>query len=896
MISCSAPMRNLSMLTPMVSVFCLFILLYHITTVSSTNPRYIAVDNIKLNCGNDRNLIGSDGRKWAADNFKFFPQEEDNLKSSISEPTEGGTVMKAPYTTARVSYSQFTYVFPVTLGPKFVRLFFHPASYSHFERSTDFFTVKAGAFTLLRNFNASINLVDYKTELVKEFCINVEENQKLNLTFIPLSTSSGNFYAFINGIEIISMPEDLYYSPSEKLPVYVGQSPPQFYINYIMALEMVFRLNVGGGLIQPLEDTGLFRLWSPDPGYFMGGGVLPHNTSLIPIFSKIPNYTAPDELYRSARSMGPTKIKNLQWNLTWRLPVDLGFNYLLRLHFCEIGGEISVIGERRFIIYIDYQLAEPYADVISWTDYDNTPIYKDYVVMIQNKGVDVDKKHTLSIDLHPGTDGTSNDAILNGVEVFKLSNKDRNLAGPEMVPFLPALTTNESKTKKTIIIAIVSGAGFIVVFTSVCCMVLWKLRKSKRYGSYHLLSKWWCWRDPYKGKSTRTKASSLPEERCRHFSLDEIKTATNNFHNELIIGRGGFGNVYKGVIDKGLIDDGMTVAIKRLNHEKSNQGVKEFKTEIEMLSQLRHVHLVSLIGYCNDEGEMILIYDYMTNGTLSDHIYDNEEDHLTWKQRLEICIGAARGLHYLHTSDKNPIIHRDVKTTNILLDENWVSKVSDFGLSKMGLDQTAVSTAVKGTWGYLDPDYARRQLVTEKSDVYSFGVVLFEVLCARKALNPKLEQEQWHLANWARKCIEKGTINQIIDPYLKGKIAPECFKVYVEVAESCVRDQGIQRPTMNDVMEKLEFALELQKNADATQDKVNPNGEITYQGVLSFHVAEPATGASPARQINFGHMLESDSGIGQTTINSGFTNPSLESNSVSGTSRDLFTDNSVTKT
>ena len=158
-------------------------------------------------------------------------------------------------------------------------------------------------------------------------------------------------------------------------------------------------------------------------------------------------------------------------------------------------------------------------------------------------------------------------------------------------------------------------------------------------------------------------------------------------------------------------------------------------------------------------------------------------------------------MHYLHTCTKHPIIHRDVKTTNILLDEKWVSKVLDFGLSKMSLDNTVISTLVKGTWGYLDPNYARRQQLTKKSDVYSFGVVMFEVLCAQKALNHGLQEEERNLASWARKCIERGTISEIIDPSLMNRITLECFKVYVELAESCVSDHGIEWPTMSDAME-----------------------------------------------------------------------------------------------
>jgi hypothetical protein len=405
-------------------------------------------------------------------------------------------------------------------------------------------------------------------------------------------------------------------------------------------------------------------------------------------------------------SMGPDTNKNVRSNLTLKLSIDPGFYYL---HFCEMVFLITKPSLRVFQIIIDNKIAEEGADVILWAGRNDTPVYKDYVVEIQNKS-------NLFIALLPSLSAYNiADVILNGVEVFKLSDNGKNLAGPNLgsVPYpsldqQPASTTSESKTKKTIIIAIGSGAVFLVVLTLVCCMILWKLRKPKRYASYYPLSKcWcWCWPEPDKGKSTRTRASSLPEELCRHFALEEIKTATNNFHKELIIGVGGFGNVYKGIIDEGT----MPVAIKRLNPE-SKQGLREFLTEIEMLSLLRHVLLVSLIGFCNEEGEMILVYEYVTNGILHHHLYETREDPLSWIQRLKICVGAASGLNYLHTGVKQPIIHRDVKSNNILLDEKWEAKVSDFGLSKTGQDNTAVSTIVKGTRGYLDQDYARRQLL-----------------------------------------------------------------------------------------------------------------------------------------------------------------------------------------
>ncbi|KAG2710922.1 hypothetical protein I3760_04G052200 [Carya illinoinensis] len=394
------------------------------------------------------------------------------------------------------------------------------------------------------------------------------------------------------------------------------------------------------------------------------------------------------------------------------------------------------------------------------------------------------------------------------------------------------------------------------------------------------LRKQFCFSGAIEEKSGKTRPSSLPGELCRHFSLDEIKTATHDFNNELISGEGPFGTVYKGFIDK---VNSRPVAIKRL--KKSNiswQGEEMYRTETLLLCQIRHVHLIPFIGYCTDEGETILVYDFMANKMLHDHLYDTDKAPLLWKQRLQICIGAARGLHYLHTGLKYTVIHSNVKTTNILLNEKWVAKLSDFGLSKqvwtniksgnlivdtedtrgpsdfrlseqISSNTTAsyndlgcYSTTVSGTlgyldpeYGYLDPEYAMSRLLTAKSDVYSFGVVLLEVLCARKPLDFTLKEEQIYLVDWARECNENGSMGKIIDPYLKGKIAPECFKLCVVVAMTCLQHQGIQRPTMLDVMEKLELALELQEKADSEGEKMISAGSDIMEDLSTNSQTHP---------------------------------------------------------
>ncbi|ESR57412.1 hypothetical protein CICLE_v10024255mg, partial [Citrus x clementina] len=288
------------------------------------------------------------------------------------------------------------------------------------------------------------------------------------------------------------------------------------------------------------------------------------------------------------------------------------------------------------------------------------------------------------------------------------------------------------------------------------------------------------------------------------FTFDDIKKATRNFSRDNIIGRGGYGNVYKG-----LLPDGSEVALKRFKN-CSAAGDANFKHEVEVIASVRHVNLVALRGYCiattQLEGhQRIIVCDLMKNGSVYDHLFASNGPKLSWHLRQSIALGTARGLAYLHFGAQPAIFHRDIKASNILLDEKFEAKVGDFGLAKFtpeGL--THLSTRVAGTMGYLAPEYALYGQLTDRSDVYSFGVVLLELLSGRKALIMNDDGQASLVTDWAWSLVKEGRALDVIEDGMPEMGAPEVVEKYVTIAILCSHPQLYARPTMDQVVKMLE--------------------------------------------------------------------------------------------
>ncbi|KAL9238227.1 hypothetical protein vseg_012681 [Gypsophila vaccaria] len=746
---------------------------------TSFNPK----DNIYVACGSNDKVTTPDGKSFQSDKeaYSLLAAEDNYL---VSDPN--ANVPSKIYSSARVFKKDAVYTFNLQdSGWHWIRLYFLPLKTDVFDLETATFNVFTDEVTLLHGFNTN-NLTK------KEYLIHVK-SQRFSIKFSPQKNSA----AFINAIEVATAPDKLIADTGQSLSP-VAQIDGLTY----SSLETVYRVNVGGSLITPENDT-LGRTWEKDDDFLktkpMAKSVTVQ-TSVIKYPQDVTPYIAPQTVYASAIEMADSKTLTPNFNISWEFNVEKGYSHLIRLHFCDIVS--TALNDLYFNVYINQKTAISGLDLSSLTNQLASPNFQDIVVdssLIQDK---------IAIQIGPANvqSGPKN-AILNGVEVFKMNNTARSLDGE----FGPDGTISGGSGKQA-----VAAVGFAMMFGAAVGLGAMVVKWHKRPQDWQRRNSFSSWLLPlHAGDSTILGKSNYGSNRSsifttgglgRRFTFDEIKESTKNFEASGIIGVGGFGNVYLGILD------GNQVAVKRGNPQ-SEQGINEFMTEIQMLSKLRHKHLVSLIGYCDENDEMILVYEYMSNGPFRDHLYGKNLPPLSWKQRLEICIGSARGLHYLHTGSAQGIIHRDVKTTNILLDENFVAKMADFGLSKDGPGQQAdhVSTAVKGSFGYLDPEYFRKQQLTDKSDVYSFGVVLLEALCARPAIDPTLHREQVNLAEWAMTSKRKGNLEKIIDPILVGSVNPESMKKFAEAAEKCLSEDGCDRPTMGDVLWNLEYALQLQE-------------------------------------------------------------------------------------
>lgn len=789
-----------------------------------------------VNCGANSS-VNVDGRRWIGD---LVPNDNFTVSSPGVAATDSTANGDSLYRTARIFDNGLNYTFSGVQGNYFVRLHFCPFPIENHNVNESLFSVVANGLKLLADFNVPGEISDKylplqnsnsnssSLSLVKEYILAI--NDVLVVEFIP---SKGSF-GFINAMEIVPVIGTLFADLVRR----VGGSDANVSGR---GIETMYRLNVGGQEIKPDQDSDLWRKWEVDSSYMItaDAGVEIKNSSNVTYASNNDSSVAPLLVYETARIMSNTEVLEKKFNMSWKFEVDPDFDYLIRLHFCELVYDKA--NQRIFKVYINNKTAADNFDVYARSGGKNIAYHQDYFDAISAK------INTLWIQLGPDTavGASGTDALLNGLEIFKLS-RSGNLAYGDII----GPTGKSASHLKSWILWLGIGAGVAsALIIAIACTCIFCFCKSQRNEMSNTKDNPPGWRPLFmhgavlssianaKGGAQTLNGSVAAFTRVgRRFTLSEIRAATDNFDDSLVIGVGGFGKVYKGEIE-----DGTLAAIKRSNPQ-SEQGLAEFETEIEMLSKLRHRHLVSLIGFCDEQNEMILVYEFMANGTLRSHLFGSGFPPLTWKQRLEACTGAARGLHYLHTGADRGIIHRDVKTTNILLDENFVAKMADFGLSKDGpaLDHTHVSTAVKGSFGYLDPEYFRRQHLTEKSDVYSFGVVLFEVVCSRPVINPSLPKDQINLAEWAMKWQRQRSLETIIDPRLRGNSCPESLKKFGEIAEKCLADEGRNRPTMGEVLWHLEYVLQLHEawmRTNATETSITSSQALED---LELRVAEDA--------------------------------------------------------
>ncbi|KAL7170046.1 hypothetical protein ACSBR2_034988 [Camellia fascicularis] len=355
--------------------------------------------------------------------------------------------------------------------------------------------------------------------------------------------------------------------------------------------------------------------------------------------------------------------------------------------------------------------------------------------------------------------------------------------------------------RNKIIIGSSVGAGVLLIAIIASCLLMHKARKN--YSKQGQLER---------PVPAQRLVSSLGDA-AHCFTFSEIEDATNKFERK--VGSGGFGVVYYGKLI-----DGREIAVKVLA-SNSYFGKREFSNEVTLLSRIYHRNLLQFLGFCQEEGKSILVFEFMHNGTLKEHLYGPRtyEQSISWIKRIEIAEDATKGIEYLHTGCVPPVIHRNLKTSNILLDKNMHAKVSDFGLSKLAVDGTShVLSVVHGTIRYRDPKYYDSQQLTDKSDVYSFGVILLELISGQEAMSNESFGVNCHnIVQWAKLHIENGNIQGIIDLSL-GEYDIQSVRKIAVIALMCVQPHGSMKPSMSEVIKEIQDAISIERGAKAARE------------------------------------------------------------------------------
>ncbi|KAL0328299.1 UNVERIFIED_CONTAM: putative LRR receptor-like serine/threonine-protein kinase [Sesamum calycinum] len=513
--------------------------------------------------------------------------------------------------------------------------------------------------------------------------------------------------------------------------------------------------------------------------------------------SMLYNVTAPvSELYRTAR-VSPL-------SLTYYGLCLLNGNYTVQLHFAEImftnDSSFNSLGRRIFDVYLQGKLVLKDFDIAAEAGGPGRPIIKTFTAVVTS--------HTLKIHLYWAGRGTTG--------IPKRGTYGPLISAISVDPnFKPPVHHKKFRT------ALVAGtiAGAVCFLTLILCFM-----HEKGY---------------FGGKISADKELRGLDLQTGLFTLRQIKVATKNFDPENKIGEGGFGSVYKG-----LLSDGTIIAVKQLS-SKSKQGTREFVNEIGMISALQHPNLVKLYGCCVEGNHLMLIYEYMENNCLSRVLFGKDATQklkLDWPTRRKISLGIARGLAYLHEDSRVKIVHRDIKTSNVLLDKDLNAKISDFGLAKLNEDdKTHISTRIAGTIGYMAPEYAMRGYLTNKADVYSFGVVALEIVSGKSNTNYRPKEDFVYLLDWAYVLQERGSLLELVDPDLGSAYSSEEAMVLLNVALLCTNAAPTLRPTMSQVVSMLEGRTPVQ---DLLSDPGFSTADSKYKAIRNHFWQHPSVSHS----------------------------------------------------